>query len=202
MSGRPARRPSSAPRACVRSSWPRAGAAPAVWRSSTAGSKRTRSRNCPCSSRATWVGRWRRCEEALQNITHPEVKVVVVFAGVGGINESDIMLASASKAVVIGFNVQAVGGRESAGRAGAGGRAHLPGHLQGHRRCRSCSGGHAGAGAGGGGAGDGGGAAGLPRLQDRDHRGMLRADRQARRARRRCAWCATAASSTKARSAR
>jgi translation initiation factor IF-2 len=45
-------------------------------------------------------------EEALRNITHPEVKVEVVFAGVGGINESDIMLASASKAVVIGFNVR------------------------------------------------------------------------------------------------
>jgi translation initiation factor IF-2 len=45
-------------------------------------------------------------QEALQNITHAEVKVVVVFAGVGGINESDIMLASASKAVVIGFNVR------------------------------------------------------------------------------------------------
>jgi translation initiation factor IF-2 len=45
-------------------------------------------------------------EEALRNITHPEVKVEVIFAGVGGINESDIMLASASKAVVIGFNVR------------------------------------------------------------------------------------------------
>jgi translation initiation factor IF-2 len=45
-------------------------------------------------------------EEALVGIAHPEVKVQVVFAGVGGINESDIMLASASKAVVIGFNVR------------------------------------------------------------------------------------------------
>ena len=45
-------------------------------------------------------------EEALLNITHPEVKVKVVFAAVGGINESDILLASASKAVVIGFNVR------------------------------------------------------------------------------------------------
>jgi translation initiation factor IF-2 len=45
-------------------------------------------------------------EEALRNVSHPEVKVEVVFAGVGGINESDIMLASASKAVVIGFNVR------------------------------------------------------------------------------------------------
>jgi translation initiation factor IF-2 len=45
-------------------------------------------------------------EEVLQNVSHPEVKVAVVFAGVGGINESDIMLAAASKAVVIGFNVR------------------------------------------------------------------------------------------------
>ena len=45
-------------------------------------------------------------EEALQNISHAEVKVHVIFAGVGGINESDVMLAAASKAVVIGFNVR------------------------------------------------------------------------------------------------
>jgi len=45
-------------------------------------------------------------EESLRNVSHPEVKVEVVYAGVGGINESDIMLASASKAVVIGFNVR------------------------------------------------------------------------------------------------
>ncbi|MBN1629295.1 MAG: translation initiation factor IF-2 [Thermoleophilia bacterium] len=45
-------------------------------------------------------------QESLQNISHPEVKVNVIFAGVGGINESDIVLASASKAVVIGFNVR------------------------------------------------------------------------------------------------
>jgi translation initiation factor IF-2 len=45
-------------------------------------------------------------QEALENVSHPEVKVVVVFSGVGGINESDILLASASKAVVIGFNVR------------------------------------------------------------------------------------------------
>jgi translation initiation factor IF-2 len=45
-------------------------------------------------------------EEALNNVSHPEVKVQVIHSGVGGINESDIMLASASNAVVIGFNVR------------------------------------------------------------------------------------------------
>ena len=44
--------------------------------------------------------------EALNNISHPEVKVRVIHSGVGGINESDVMLAVASNAVVIGFNVR------------------------------------------------------------------------------------------------
>ena len=45
-------------------------------------------------------------EEALGNVSHPEVKVRVIHSGVGGINESDIILAAASNAVVIGFNVR------------------------------------------------------------------------------------------------
>lgn len=45
-------------------------------------------------------------EEALTGIEHPEVKVRVIHSGVGGINESDINLAAASSAVVIGFNVR------------------------------------------------------------------------------------------------
>lgn len=44
--------------------------------------------------------------EALEHITHPEVKVRVIHASVGGINESDVMLASASNAIIIGFNVR------------------------------------------------------------------------------------------------
>ncbi len=45
-------------------------------------------------------------EEALNNISHPEVKVSVIHSGVGGINESDVNLAAASNAVIIGFNVR------------------------------------------------------------------------------------------------
>jgi len=44
--------------------------------------------------------------DALENLTHPEVKVKVIHAGVGGINESDVMLAAASNALIIGFNVR------------------------------------------------------------------------------------------------
>ena len=44
---------------------------------------------------------------ALKKLTTSEVKVQVVHAAVGGITESDVNLATASKAVVIGFNVRA-----------------------------------------------------------------------------------------------
>ncbi len=45
-------------------------------------------------------------KDALENITHAEVKVKVIHSTVGGINESDVMLATASSAIIIGFNVR------------------------------------------------------------------------------------------------
>jgi len=45
--------------------------------------------------------------QAMQKLSTEEVKVNIVHAAVGAITESDINLAIASKAVVIGFNVRA-----------------------------------------------------------------------------------------------
>ena len=45
-------------------------------------------------------------KSAFEGITHAEVKVNVIHASVGGINESDVMLAAASNAIIIGFNVR------------------------------------------------------------------------------------------------
>jgi translation initiation factor IF-2 len=42
----------------------------------------------------------------LAKIRHPEVGVNVIHESVGGITESDVMLASASQAIVVGFNVR------------------------------------------------------------------------------------------------
>jgi translation initiation factor IF-2 len=42
----------------------------------------------------------------LTKIQHPEVRVSVIHSAVGGISENDIMLASASNAMVVGFNVR------------------------------------------------------------------------------------------------
>ena len=53
-------------------------------------------------------------KDALQAISHDEVKVSVVAAGVGGINESDVQLSAASQAIVIGFNVRADSGARNA----------------------------------------------------------------------------------------
>jgi translation initiation factor IF-2 len=48
--------------------------------------------------------------QSLLKLSTDEVKVQLVYAGVGGISESDINLAIASKAVVIGFNTRADAG--------------------------------------------------------------------------------------------
>jgi translation initiation factor IF-2 len=45
--------------------------------------------------------------ESLERLSTDEVKLKVIHASAGTINESDVMLASASNAIVIGFNVKA-----------------------------------------------------------------------------------------------
>ncbi len=45
--------------------------------------------------------------QALAELSTPEVRVKIVSSAVGGINESDVNLALASSAIVIGFNVRA-----------------------------------------------------------------------------------------------
>lgn len=44
--------------------------------------------------------------QSLQGIKSDEVRISIVHSAVGAINESDVMLASASKALIIGFNVR------------------------------------------------------------------------------------------------
>ncbi|WP_277288237.1 translation initiation factor IF-2 [Veillonella montpellierensis] len=44
--------------------------------------------------------------QSLESIKNDQVRIVIVHAAVGAINESDIMLASASNAIILGFNVR------------------------------------------------------------------------------------------------
>ena len=48
-------------------------------------------------------------EDEIAKLPQEEVQVSIVLAGVGGITESDINLAAASDAIVMGFNVRPVG---------------------------------------------------------------------------------------------
>jgi translation initiation factor IF-2 len=45
-------------------------------------------------------------QDALDKVEQTEVRLRVIHTGVGAINESDVMLASASQAIIIGFNVR------------------------------------------------------------------------------------------------
>jgi len=44
--------------------------------------------------------------EQLQQLSAEKVKTEIIHAGVGGISETDVLLASASNAIIIGFNVR------------------------------------------------------------------------------------------------
>jgi translation initiation factor IF-2 len=57
--------------------------------------------------------------EALERLSTDEVKLKVIHSSVGAINEGDVMLASASNAIVLGFNVKAE--PKAAGQAQANG---------------------------------------------------------------------------------
>jgi translation initiation factor IF-2 len=58
-------------------------------------------------------------EDEIARLPQGEVAVNVIHRGVGGINESDVMLAAASNGVVLGFNVRPVGSaRDAAEREG------------------------------------------------------------------------------------
>jgi translation initiation factor IF-2 len=58
-------------------------------------------------------------EDEIARLPQEEVSVNVIHRGVGGINESDVMLAAASDGVVLGFNVRPVGeARAAAEREG------------------------------------------------------------------------------------
>ncbi|HEY5102005.1 MAG TPA: translation initiation factor IF-2 [Steroidobacteraceae bacterium] len=58
--------------------------------------------------------------DALTNLSIDEIQVKVIASGVGGITVSDVQLASASKARIIGFNVRAdAGAREALKETGA-----------------------------------------------------------------------------------
>ena len=69
----------------------------------------------PIIVKADMQGSQEALAQSLLKLSTPEVKVQMVFTAVGGISESDVNLAIASKAVIIGFNTRAdAGARKTA----------------------------------------------------------------------------------------
>jgi translation initiation factor IF-2 len=56
--------------------------------------------------KADVAGSLEAIQDQIAKLSHAEVPLNVLHTGVGGINESDVMLAAASEAVIIGFNVR------------------------------------------------------------------------------------------------
>lgn len=54
-------------------------------------------------------------KQSLEKLSNEEVQVKVIHGGVGAVTESDILLAAASNAIIIGFNVRPVPGAEFLG---------------------------------------------------------------------------------------
>ncbi|PKO83614.1 MAG: translation initiation factor IF-2 [Betaproteobacteria bacterium HGW-Betaproteobacteria-11] len=71
-------------------------------------------RTLPLIIKADVQGSQEALAQSLNKLSTAEVKVQVIHAGVGGITESDVNLASASKAVIIGFNTRADAGARKA----------------------------------------------------------------------------------------
>ena len=69
--------------------------------------------------KADVAGSLEAIEDEIAKLPQQEVKVNIIHRGVGGINESDVMLAAASEGVVLAFNVRPVGdARQIAEREG------------------------------------------------------------------------------------
>jgi translation initiation factor IF-2 len=64
-------------------------------------------KNLPLIVKADVQGSQEALVQALQKLSTDEVRVQIVHGAVGGISESDVNLATASKAVIIGFNTRA-----------------------------------------------------------------------------------------------
>ena len=112
----------------------REGLAPHARSRCSSRSPKAASRSCPIVVKADVQGSAEVLADTLAKLSDEKVKVRIIHSGVGAINESDVLLASASNAVIIGFNVRP--DRNAAELVGARARRSAPplGHLQRDRR--------------------------------------------------------------------
>ncbi|TDA68921.1 MAG: translation initiation factor IF-2 [Clostridia bacterium] len=79
--------------------------------------KASETKELPLIVKADVQGSLEAVIQALSRLGTDEVKVTVIHGGVGAVTETDVMLASASGAIIIGFNVRADAGARKAAEA-------------------------------------------------------------------------------------
>ncbi len=119
-------------------------------------------------------------EDEIAKLPQDEVSVNVIRRAVGAVTESDVMLAAASDAVILAFNVRPVGDARSVAEREGRRDPALLGDLPGDRGAAKRDAGDARAGRGRGDARQRRGAPDLPRFEGRDDRRLARARRQDR----------------------
>ena len=72
--------------------------------------------------------------DTLQKLSNDKVKIRVLHSGVGAITETDVLLASASNAIIVGFNVRPERTAQAVGGAGKGRHPAAHDHLRAGRR--------------------------------------------------------------------
>jgi hypothetical protein len=80
---------------------------PPSWRTSSRRWAKREAKSLPIILKADVQGSYEGLAHALAKLSTDEVKVNIIHAAVGAISESDVNLAIASGAVIIGFNVRA-----------------------------------------------------------------------------------------------
>ncbi len=111
--------------------------------------------------------------DALEQLSTAEVGVDVIHRAVGAINESDVLLAQTSGAVIVGFRVRPDTGARQLAERGKRGHPHLRDHLRSGGRGEVRARRHARSRQEGEGAGDRRGPRHLQGVQGGHHRGML-----------------------------
>ena len=71
--------------------------------------------------------------DAFEKMGQSEVRINIVHSAVGGITETDVTLASASDAIIIGFNVRPTGKSKQQAEKEKVGHPSVQDHLPGHR---------------------------------------------------------------------
>ncbi len=105
--------------------------------------------------------------DMMQKLSNDKVRIRVLHSGVGAINETDVLLASASNAIIVGFNVRPERNADRAGRAGKSRHPPAHHHLRADRRAEARHDRHARAGLQRGVPGPRRGPRGLPHQQGR-----------------------------------